>query len=401
MSAVSTEGLASSRADVSWARPAKAPWRTLARRALTVALLGGAAYAAYEHRSEISAASGMLSHVQAWWILAAVGAEAASMVVFARLQRWLLRAGGVRIGLVGMVEIVLAGNALSSSLPGGPAWSATWAFGQLRRRGANRVLAGWVILVAGALASFAVFVIVAVGSWVAGSYGPLSHLRWLTAALAAIPAAGAVAYGAAARSRTVRGALGAGWGFVAARVRPLRAHGGEVGKLVAKLGLVRPGALGWLEAFGLALANWLYDAGCLIACIEALHVPVPWQGSLVVYGLTQVSASLPITPGGLGVVEGSLAALLIAYGTRPASAFAVVLLYRIVSFWGLVPVGWAAWFGLEVAQRRGLRTSAHPWATHRHGEGEAPAEEGARGPERILRPRPCEGCPDAGEAPAA
>lgn len=401
MNAGTTEGLASSRAEVSWARPAKAPWRKLARRALTVALLGGAAYAAYEHRSEIAAASGMLGHVQAWWLLAAVGAEAASMVVFARLQRWLLRAGGVRIGLVGMVEIVLAGNALSSSLPGGPAWSATWAFGQLRRRGANRVLAGWVILVAGALASFAVFVIVAVGSWVAGSYGPLSHLRWLTASLAAIPAAVAVLYGVAARSRTVRGALAAGWRFAAARARPLRALGRIVGKLVDKLGLVRPGALGWLEAFGLALANWLYDAGCLIACIEALHVPVPWQGILVVYGLTQVSASLPITPGGLGVVEGSLTALLVAYGTRPSSAFAVVLLYRIVSFWGLVPVGWAAWFGLEVAQRRGLRTNAHPWATHLHGEGEAPAEEGARGPERVLRPRPCEGCPEVGEAPAA
>jgi uncharacterized membrane protein YbhN (UPF0104 family) len=386
---------------MAWAPPAKSRWRSLARRVLTVALLGGAAFAAYQRRSEISTASGMLGHVQAWWILAAVGAEAASMVVFARLQRWLLRAGGVRIGLVGMVEIVLAGNALSSSLPGGPAWSATWAFGQLRRRGANRVLAGWVILVAGALASFAVFVIVAVGSWVAGSYGPLSHLRWLTAGLAAIPVAVAVVYGAAARSRTVREVLSAAWGFVSARVRPCRALGRLVASLVAKLGLVRPGALGWLEAFGLAMANWLYDAACLIACIEALHVPVPWQGILVIYGLTQVSASLPITPGGLGVVEGSLAALLIAYGTRPSSAFAVVLLYRIVSFWGLVPVGWAAWLGLEVAQRRGLRTSAHPWATHLHGEGEVPAEEGVRGPERVLRPRPCSGCPEVEESPAA
>ena len=48
-------------------------------------------------------------------------------------------------------------------------------------------------------------------------------------------------------------------------------------RTVADLALVRPGAGGWAEAFGLALANWGYDAVCLVACLEALRVPVPWR----------------------------------------------------------------------------------------------------------------------------
>lgn len=367
-------------------------WLTWAKRLLTVVVLAAAAWAAFERRSQISDASGMLSRTTAWWIAAAVAAEVLSMVAFARLQRWLLRAGGVRVGLVEMVEIILAGNALSSSLPGGPAWSATWAFGQLRRRGANSVLAGWVLVVAGILASFAVFVIVVSGAFVSGDGGPLARLRWVAAALAAIPVGAALAYVLARDSDRLRRALNRGWAAAAARSGRVRAVGEGVERAVDRLGIVRPGVIGWSEAFGLAMANWLWDAVCMVACIEALGFHVPWRGVLVIYGLTQISASLPITPGGIGVVEGSLAALLAAYGATSAQALAIVLLYRIVSFWGLVPVGWAAWFGLALSERHGLRRRAHPWALHTHADAtEAPSPVG---PERIMPPRPCVGCPD-------
>jgi uncharacterized membrane protein YbhN (UPF0104 family) len=333
---------------------------TLARRLLFVALGGVAALAAVQHRSELAAAGAMLSRLEWRWVAVAAAAEIASMVVFARLQRWLLRAGGVDVELAPMVGITLAGNAMAMSLPGGAAWSATWAFGQLRRRGANRTLAAWVVLVAGALAGFAVFVLVVVGSWVAGGRGPVAGLRWLAGALAAIPVVVALGWLLARRSRTFHRALSSAWQAAAGRSGSI-AHAGRLGRrTVHNLGLVRPGPAGWAEAFGLALANWLYDAVVLVAALEALRVPIPWRGLLVVYGLTQVSASLPVTPGGLGVVEGSMAALLIAYGVHAPEAFATVLLYRIISFWGLVPVGWAAFVSLELAGRRASPSGSGP-----------------------------------------
>lgn len=367
------------------------PWLKTAKKVFAGAIVVLALWGAYEHRSEISSAGSMLGRLQLAWLLVAVAAELASMVVFARLQRWLLRAGGVHVPFVPMVEITLAGNAMSTTLPGGAAWSATWVFEQLRRRGAQKVLAGWVLLVAGALSSFAVFVILAVGAWVAGSRGPVSSLRWLAAGLAAIPLLVAAGWYLARRSPRARRLLSSSWDAIARRLPPARALGRLVRKTLDSLGMVHPGVLGWAEAFGLAMANWLCDCVCLLACTEALGVPVPWRGILVIYGLTQVAASLPITPGGIGVVEGSMTALLIAYGTHPTSAVAVVLLYRIVSFWGLAPIGWTAWAGLELALRHGLRNSPHPWADHEHGP-DATAPHAPIGPDRVVHPSPCIGC---------
>jgi len=79
---------------------------------------------------------------------------------------------------------------------------------------------------------------------------------------------------------------------------------------------------------------------------------VPWRGLLVAYGAAQVAANLPITPGGLGVVEGSLTIALVAYGGSTASTVAAVVLYRLLSFWVPVPLGWVAWAGLRVDARR-------------------------------------------------
>jgi uncharacterized membrane protein YbhN (UPF0104 family) len=68
--------------------------------------------------------------------------------------------------------------------------------------------------------------------------------------------------------------------------------------------------------------------------------------------VAQIAENLPITPGGIGVVEGTLSLLLVAYGMPTDTAVAAVLLYRIISFWVLVPVGWLTAGGLVVVQRR-------------------------------------------------
>jgi hypothetical protein len=365
----------------------------LLRNLFGVAVLALALAALLNKRHDLTSASHILARLDWRWMVLALGAEAASMVVFARLQRWLLRAGGVRMGLRSMLEITLAGNALGTTLPGGAAWSATWAFGQLRRRGADRVLSGWVILVAGALASFALFVLLALGSFVAGSKGPVADLRPLAGVLAAIPVAIAIGAVLLARVPALRSRARHLW---EAEGRHPRVKSAEdtVGRLWARILTVRPSPLGWLGAFSLAAANWVCDAVALAACILALGGGVPWRGVLVAYALTQIAASFPITPGGIGVVEGSLAALLVAYGMPLDRAVAATLLYRLVSFWALVPVGWAVWSAIELSQRRGNRTRSHPWAVHLHGPTPANPALSREGMGRVVTPEPCFGCSD-------
>jgi putative heme transporter len=365
------------------------PWL---RNLAVVAALVLAGLAGYDRRRELAEAGHLLGRINTAWLVVAIGSQIAAMIAFAGLQRWLLRAGGVNVRLSRMVEITLAANALGTSLPGGAAWSAAWAFGQLRRRGADRVLTVWVLLVAGALASFALFVLVAVGSWISAGAGPAARLWPFTTALAAIPVTAGLVWYAGHRSPATRRALGRAWGTIEANVPGAPRLGHAVAGLMRRLATVQPGPLGWVEAFGLALANWVFDALCLAASLLALHIRVPWADMVFIYALTQVAASLPITPGGVAVVEGSLTVLLTAYGVPVTQALAGALLYRIINFWALALIGWIVWLSLELAIRGGMHSGPHPWSTHTHGPQEG--LDTTRLPDRVLGSAPCAGCGD-------
>jgi uncharacterized protein (TIRG00374 family) len=107
----------------------------------------------------------------------------------------------------------------------------------------------------------------------------------------------------------------------------------------------------------LGLGNWLFDCGCLALSFLAVGASVPWKGLLLAYGAGQLAANLPITPGGLGVVEGSLTIAIVAFGGAAPATVVAVLLYRIISFWLMLPIGWGAWAWLAWTGRR------HPWQT--------------------------------------
>jgi uncharacterized protein (TIRG00374 family) len=68
------------------------------------------------------------------------------------------------------------------------------------------------------------------------------------------------------------------------------------------------------------------------------------------YAAGQLVAVLPVTPGGLGIVEGSLTFALVAYGGAREQTLAAVLLYRLVSYWGLLPAGALCYLGLRRAR---------------------------------------------------
>src|SRR6185312_4932039 len=87
----------------------------------------------------------------------------------------------------------------------------------------------------------------------------------------------------------------------------------------------------------------------------AVGVGVPWRGLLLAYGAGQLATVLPITPGGLGAVEGSLTVALVTFGGGAESTVAAVLLYRVVSFWMILPLGWSCWGALALAGRRSDR----------------------------------------------
>ncbi len=105
-----------------------------------------------------------------------------------------------------------------------------------------------------------------------------------------------------------------------------------------------------------AAANWLLDAVSLFVFLMAFgHVENP-DGLFVAYGLAYVLAAIPITPGGLGVVEAVLVPTLVGFGSPAGVALLGVVSYRLVNFWLPIPVGGVAYLSLK---QPGTSTSRH------------------------------------------
>jgi putative heme transporter len=300
--------------------------------------------------AELSGAASYLDHVHWDWIAAAAAAEIASYLAFTQLQRRLLLAGGVHTRMVPMTAITLAGNAMNTSLPGGGAFATVFAYRQFRRRGADEALTTWTIVAFTLLTALTLSLMSVAGLWVAGEDGPVAGLWPVIPLLLAVPVVLVVLL---LRPRWIAAVIVPPLRWLhrvtsLPRVDPVPV----VRRLVHRLEAVTPRFADWVAGLGWALANWLTDCLCLILAFEAVGATVPWRGLLVAYGAAQVATNLPITPGGLGVVEGSLTIALVAYGGSTAGSVAAVLLYRIMSFWVPMPLGWLAWVGLRVEARR-------------------------------------------------
>src|SRR5450631_902622 len=105
------------------------------------------------------------------------------------------------------------------------------------------------------------------------------------------------------------------------------------------------------RAVGWAAANWLLDAASLWVFVAAFgHVISPID-LLTAYGLANILAAVPITPGGLGVVEFVLVTMLAGFGLTDGQALSAVLAYRAVNFWLPIPFGGLAYASLELEHR--------------------------------------------------
>jgi putative heme transporter len=320
-------------------------WKSLLLAVVVVAMV----WLVVAQRARIVESLGLLAHANWWWVVATIVAQAVSMGAMARQQRRLLRVGGGRISLAGVIATTYAGNAISVGLPlAGPAAATLFAMRRFTALGAEAATAGWALAVSGVFSSFALVAVVALGAVVSGS-----GLAVLSAAIGVL--GGAVPLGVLLLSlrrpgpRQLLERLGTRLVEVGQKVSGLPEGDPEeiVHEQLEEVTALEPDRPTlWLAAL-LALLNWLADAACLAFAILAVGGDVPWEGLLLAWAAGTAVASLGLTPGGLGVVEATLSSALIATGLVGSTAIAAVLVYRIVSLWLVLAVGGVAllWLG--------------------------------------------------------
>lgn len=294
---------------------------------------------------------GALADADYWWVTLAAALQALSIAAFAWQQRDLLKALGVRLKTRRLAAVTLARIAISISLPAGAAVSAGYAIREYRRAGATREKAAASMIVSGLASIGGLTLLYLIGGAAVLSRDPALLLSprplAVVAALIALTA-GAVALGRrqarrpSARSRTRRLE-----GRLVDALRKLLRSAREAWQAGASLR-----ARDWVAAVLWSAANWLTDLLCLVATCRAVGLPVGVTTLAGIYLGVQIVRQVPLTPGGVGVIDTALVAGLTAAGATAVTAAAAVVIYRLISCWLLLPIG-----GLAVLALRRNRAS--------------------------------------------
>nr|WP_208300536.1 YbhN family protein [Mycobacterium sp. DL592] len=277
-----------------------------------------------------------------WWVLAAVAAAVLSMHSFAQIQRTLLRSAGVIVHQWRSEAAFYAGNALSTTMPGGPVLSATFVYRQQRTWGASPVVASWQLVMSGALQVVGLALLGLGGAFLLGAKNnPFSLLFTLGGFIALLLLAQAVA----TRPELIDG-IGArvlGW------VNSVRGKPPETGlhKWRATLSQLESVSLNRRElgvAFSWSLFNWVADVACLAFAAYAAGGKPSLAGLTVAYAAARAVGSIPLMPGGLLVVEAVLVPGLVSSGMTLPDAISAMLIYRLVSWIFISAIGWVVFF---------------------------------------------------------
>jgi uncharacterized protein (TIRG00374 family) len=311
------------------------------------------------HRAEVNS----LTHIHLAYLALGVLLEVGALAAYTQLTHAVIPSDRPR--RLRLFRINMSSLSLSHVSPGGTAPGAALGYRLLIQSGVSRADAGlalgtqgigsavvlnvvfWLALVAflvthgfhapashhgGQSQSASILVLVAAGIGVIllGSFGGLFYL---------------LTRGQQRASRVIR--------RIASRIRFLDADRTTalVERLAARFAVLMEDRRLTLRAVGWAAANWLLDAASLWVFVAAFSHFISPIDLLMAYGLANILAAIPITPGGLGVVEFVLVSMITGFGPTAGQALSGVLAYRAVNFWLPIPFGGLAYASLEFERR--------------------------------------------------
>ncbi len=329
----------------------------------------------------------LLARVNIGWMIAGLVLEAASLFCYALLS-WVLLPPAVRPSLSRLFRIDLAAAAVAHVVPAGTVGSAGIGYSLFTSEGVPGTDAAIMMATKGM-----------------GSTVVLNVLLWLSLVIS-IPLAG---FHPIYISVAVVGAVALA--LVAALAFGLTRGEGRASRIVHAIGRRIPGMDGdQLEALFLRIStslrdlardrhimiwslvwaalNWLLDAASLWCFVVAFGSFVNPAELFAAYGIANVLGVLPVTPGGLGIIDSTAPLLLVSFGVTRSVATLGVLSWRLVNFWLPIPAGAGAYISLKVPRGGGLKAARHALAemtrggsqgqTSRHSRGETPGRPGGQ-----------------------
>ncbi|MDR2280977.1 MAG: flippase-like domain-containing protein [Gordonia sp. (in: high G+C Gram-positive bacteria)] len=315
------------------------PWRRWLRWGLIVVvivILGTEGYLIWPKLKDTWARIGDLQ----WeWVLACIIAAGLSMDSYAQVQRVLMRSAGVRVKQRESLAVILASNSVSQTMPGGQVLSPAFIYRESRKWGATPVVASWQLVMSGLLAGAGLAVLGLGGALLAGAKtSPFSVIFSVAGFLAF--AIGAQYLASHPQSLEAIGLRVLGW-INNIREKPADHGTARLRLTLTQLQAVHLNRRDGAEAFAWSFFNWVADVACLAFACWAIGSEPSVAGLMVAYAAGKaVGTAIPLLPGGLGVVDLTIASALTSSGLPLGDATAAVLIYRMISYVLVAVVGW-------------------------------------------------------------
>ncbi|EOM76323.1 TIGR00374 family protein [Rhodococcus rhodnii] len=311
-----------------------------------------------------------LTEIHWGWVGAAVVAQFVSLGAYGLLQQRLLGAGGVVVGRRRSTSVILAGTAMTLTLPAGQVFSTAFTYKQTRRWGATPVVASWQLAMSGVMAAASLAAIGAVGALAFGTrISPVALVLTLVAAIALFSALRYISRNPESM-RTIGEAVLARWNRL--RSNPPGTGSETWGAVLEQLDAVELRRRDGAAAFGWSAVNRVADLACLGFACWAVGAEPSFAGLLIAFTAAKAVGSIPLAPGGLGFVDGALIAALTAAGPTASGALAAVFVYRIVSFVLIALVGWLVFAVLFRSPHVGDSELADDHLDREYGQGPSP-----------------------------
>ena len=296
-------------------------WKAVVKRAAVVVIAGLAIYLVFPAITEVLASWPRLSTLHPWWFTLAVAAQVAHFVCTFALQRLALRTSA----WFPVVTSQLAGNAITLIMPGGAAVGAAVQFRMLAVGGQD------TSSTVGGLLALPIFALPVVLLGTPVERGLVNAAVLGAVGFVAFAAFGAVmlAYDAPLRWTGRIAQRARNWVL---RKRPPLAGLDET--LLSQRNEIRA-VLGkqWWRALLLSAGRLAFDYLCLIAALRATGSHPRPSLILIAYAVAGIIGMIPVTPGGLGLVEASLTGLLVLAQVDSSQAVLATLTYRLASYW--------------------------------------------------------------------
>lgn len=295
-----------------------------------------------------------IRRVKPQYLAIGVGLQFVAWFAYSLLTRSALGEAGRRVSHWRMFRIQMSTKALSSIVPGGSAAGSALGYRLLTLSGVRGADAGFALATAGlgsAVILNLIFWSALLVSIPLRGVNPLYVSAALAGLVIMVIVTGlvfGVVHGQGRAERFLHW-LGAKLRFdPETAVRAVRQIGRRVEELIDDRQLLKAVVV-WSSV------NWLLDAASLWVFVRAFGESLDIDAVLIAFGLANIFAVIPLTPGGLGIIEGVYIPTLVGFGASRRVATLGVASYRLAQLWLPIVLGGLFYLSLRVG----------PWSIER------------------------------------